>query len=243
MPQKMKQAVLSALVIGALVGWSRPSEATSLTVNFCPGDATCPAGVTQASLTFTPDTGTLDANDYLVDLIIAGNSSSPAFVDEVSFTIDGVQTPAGYDALPSLTAVPSTGAPWLTFFDTVSGSAGSCTTNTGSSQEVCSGSGGDGNHGAALPGQILEWTYYVNLSGSTTVGAGSNVNLRAQFLTDDGKNAGLLSPGGGALLVSCAAGEPACVTTTAAVPEPATLTLFGIGLGIVARRVRRRGPQ
>jgi hypothetical protein len=86
-------------------------------------------------------------------------------------------------------------------------------------QEVCTQSTGNG---AILQSQTLVWTYLVDLD-TAVLGAGSLVNLRAQFLNFDGSNAGILSPGDGGLTV---------------IPEPTTLVLFGSGL-LIAGRMRR----
>ena len=58
--------------------------------------------MTEASLRFT-EIANSDPNDYVLDLVIRGTDiRSDKFVDEVSFTIDGVQTPGGYEFLPTL---------------------------------------------------------------------------------------------------------------------------------------------
>jgi hypothetical protein len=143
----MKRLLVIALPLVALSLRAAPADASSFTYNFCGfvGDSsTCPNGVTEASLTFTEiaDTpGNTDPNDYTLDLVIKGTTSAPRFVDEVSFSITGVDTPGGYEFLPTLSASPSTGSPWTVFFDGVNGSPTSCSGNTNQSQEVCAQSG------------------------------------------------------------------------------------------------------
>ena len=73
------------------------------------------------------------------------------------------------------------------------------------------------------------------------LGVGSAVNLRAAFLNADGSNGGILSPNGGPLgtttgAVTTTGGQ----TTSGAVPEPALLSMLGVGLAGAAYRARRR---
>lgn len=226
-----------------------PADATSFTYNFCGfsgASSTCPAGVTEASLRFT-EIANSDPNDYVLDLVIKGTTSAPHFVDEVSFTIDGVQTPGGYEFLPTLGPTPGLGSPWTVFFDGVNGSPTSCSSNAGQSQEVCaqSGAGNASNFGAVLnvgPGTTtLTWQFNVDLRDTRApLSATSDVNLRAQFRNLDGSNAGILSPSGKhetCLDDDCGGGGS---SSQDAVPEPASLVLLGSGLAFLARRARRK---
>jgi len=249
----MRRFLAIALPLYALAFQAVPADASSFTIDFCGAtpDTTCPTGVTEASLTFTEVLTGSDPNDYTLVLRISGDATAPKYVDEVSFTIDKVATPGGYQGgLPTLTSNPGTGTPWQVFFDNISGNAGSCTSSTNNSNEVCTQSAKGGvppdSYGAVLPGNTLEWGFSVNLDDAiTALAVGRNVNLRAQFLDANGgtgtiKNAGILSPNGGGLtecVDDCGGGG---VSGQAEVPEPASLLLFGTGLAFVARRVRRK---
>lgn len=228
---------------------SPAAHAAAFSINFCPGDTTCPQGVTEASLTFLERLDTPDVNDYFVDLKLVGSAQAPDFVDLVSFKIDGVSTPDGYEGRPRLVSAPGS-ASWATYFDNVSANGAACTQDTGQQQAVCSNSPGAG---AALAGTSLLWRYDVDLAGSFLLTAGSSVNFRASFLDAmrvEGKgqmkgawsteygNAGILSPGGGQLqcLADC---PPAPDDPPSSVPEPTILALVGLGMlgaGLARRR-------
>jgi hypothetical protein len=243
----MKRLLVIALPLLALSLRAVPADASTFTFNFCGfvGDSgSCPTGVTEASLAFTEDLGTPDLNDYtLVIKIVTDATVTADFVDELSFTLAGVQTPGGYEALPSITGNPSTGTPWTVYFDGVSGSANSCGSAPFSSQEVCiqSDLGGSptNSYGAVVtaPGS-LTWNLNVNLAlGEAALTATSGVNLRAQFLNSDGSNAGILSPDGNYQGSGPGSGGSG---SQSVVPEPASLLLLGSGLAFAARRSRRK---
>lgn len=212
-------AAVAAILLAA------PAKAASIiSIDYCPGDASCPAGV-KANLSFEDYVNPADlndVNDYKVTITISGDSSAPYYVDEVSFKIDSAQI-GDYESLPTLISAPGQGAPWVVYFDNISGSANSCVANTGQQQAVCSQSGPGNltNYGAPLQGTTanpLQWTFLVDLKDSEgPLSATSAVNLRAQFLDQNGKNVGILSP----------------------VPEPGTLALLGVGASLAAIRRRR----
>jgi hypothetical protein len=250
----LPRLVPGGLALLLLLSASPSAYAASFSINFCPGHDTCPQGVTEASLTFLERLDTSDVNDYFVDLKLVGSAAAPDFVDLVSFKIDTVSTPDGYEIKPQLVSAPP-GQTWTTYFDNVNGSDAACTNDTGQQQAVCSNSPGAG---APLAGQSLLWRYDVDLAGTVMLAAGSAVNLRASFVDmllveNKGKkgapstwlteyrHAGILSPGGGAL--ACVEG---CAQTPderpSTIPEPGMLALVGLGLlgaGYAHRRARR----
>lgn len=245
-PPRLVAGVLFVLSLLAPVSSAR---AAAFSINFCPGDQTCPSGLTEASLTFLERLDTPDVNDYFVDLKLVGSAEAPDFVDLVSFKIDGASTPDGYEGKPQLVSAPGSDS-WATYFDNVSANGAACTQDTGQQQAVCSNSPGPG---AALAGASLLWRYDVDLAGSFTLATGSPVNFRASFLDAmlvEGKgqnkgqwftaykNAGILSPGGGQL--QCVADcPPPPDDPPSSVPEPTILALVGLGMlgaGLARRR-------
>ncbi|MGE5298187.1 MAG: hypothetical protein ACM3KM_03420, partial [Acidobacteriaceae bacterium] len=151
---RMKKALGIMALFAVLATAGTAQAAPLLYANFCPGDATCPSGVTEASLNFVDWGFTADPNDYILVVVFSGSASAPAYVDEFSFTISGAKTPEGYESVPTMLSF-SSGSNWATYFDNISASNSSCTSSTFNSNEVCSQSGpGDPNNfGAVLPGQ------------------------------------------------------------------------------------------
>jgi hypothetical protein len=90
----------------------------------------------------------------------------------------------------------------------------------------------------SLPNQTRTFTFLVDLAGSLTITSTTGLNLRASFNNADGSNAGILSPGGSTSGGGAGAGGGSGSGQT--VPEPATLTLLGLGMLGAAYRARRQ---
>jgi hypothetical protein len=222
----MKQFTFFVLLVGFALLPAIPANASPVIyANFCPGNASCPGGITEASLSFSLDTATQDANDYFLTVTISGDNTAPAYLDMFSFTIADVDTPLGYASSPTLLNAPGGTSLYTTVFDNVSNSATACTTNTGQSQEVCTNT--LSALGFALPGQTATFQFYVDLSGNYLIAPDNGLNLRAAFNNADGSNAGILSPDGN-------------YATMAPVPEPTSMLLFGSGIFGVAAKVRNK---
>jgi len=236
---------LAALAAGLLT--SSAAHAASFSVNFCPAANSCPANVTEASLTFTENLATAnDLNDYTLDLKIVGGAGNPLYIDQVSFTIDSadnVTGAGGYEAKPTLTAAPGGIGNWSVFYDNINNGSG-CSSDTGNSKEVCAQSGVALNSGnGALTNGTNVWSFVVDLADDVAkLGVGSAVNLRAAFVNANGGNGGILSPGGGSLGTTTGQQTTTGQETTSGttVPEPALLSMLGIGLAGAAYRGRRR---
>ncbi len=230
--------ILFAIVLAMLVLRAGPASASSYTVNFCPGGAGCPVNVSEASLTFTENLLTLDANDYFLDLKIVGGAGDPTFIDQVSFTTaaDNITGAGGYEVKPTLLSAPGGFLNWSVFYENVN-NGGGCSSDSHSSKDVCAQSLAALNSGnGVLTNGTNIWQFSVDLADDVAaLGVGSLVNLRAVFLTANGGNGGILSPGGGNL-VGC---DGNCGGISV-VPEPATMATFGAGLFGLASFVRRR---
>src|SRR5262245_14751147 len=173
-------------VVVTVVALAPAAEAASFTFNFCPGDGSCPANLTEARLTFTEILATSDANDYILDLQIVGGPGDPTFIDQVSFSInvaDNVTGTGGYEVTPWLLSAPGGVANWTVLYDNVNNGSG-CSSDTHNGKEVCAQSGVALNAGmGVLTDGTNLWEFSVDLADDVgALGAGSLVKLRAGLL-------------------------------------------------------------
>jgi len=211
------------------------TQASQFAFNFCPGNASCPADLTEASITFTTKDLTPDVNDYSVDITFKGTLTN-TFIDMIDFT-------AGIGmAKPTLDTAPAgpSASTWTIFFDKVDNGQG-CSTDGNNKMFACAVSA-TGN-GPDFAGTNT-WIFSVDFDGNSLVSANSAVNLRALFVDANGGKVGsILSPDGKAVTTTTTVtpttdGTP---TTSGTVPEPALLSMLGLGLAGAAYRSRRRG--
>jgi hypothetical protein len=219
------------------------ASAASFEIDFCVvnADECTEDNLTEASLLFEEILGG-DHNDYTLTMTMTGTGTDT--IDQVAFSINGVQTPDGYETKPT---VSGPGGGWVAYFDGVSNSS-SCTSDTNNSQAVCANSAGGG---PSVNGTNV-WTWFVDLDDSlASISAITAVNFRAHFLTAAGGPGGNFSPGGGLLQTgtttttttttpTSTSTTPSTGTPSGAAPEPTVMTLLGAGLVLAGRRLRRR---
>jgi len=229
-----RSGILASVVLGAVLAAAGPSDASTFAFNFCPGNLSCNANLSEASITFTSVDGTADVNDYTVTVRFVGTLTN-TFIDSIDFT-------GGIDlaALPQMTSAPSGTAlaDWTTQFDKISNGASNCVGGGGSQMFACSKS--TTGNGPDFAGNNT-FIYSVDFAGTALIGSASNVDLRALFVDAAGDKVGaIMSPEGHFVSTTTTATPTTDGTpTTGTVPEPALLTLLGLGLAISSRRLRR----
>src|SRR5688572_19138214 len=133
----LKSGKFLAAAVVACAAYASAAQAATFTINYCPGDASCPANLSEASLTFDEILTGADPNDYNVTIAIVGGPGAPQFIDTVQFSIAGVDTPTGYEARPTLVSAPLQGAAWSVYWDVIAGNPADCSADTSNGQGVC----------------------------------------------------------------------------------------------------------
>jgi hypothetical protein len=234
-----RSALCFVFVAGTIALMPTQADAASFTVDLCDANALeCTEdNLLEASLTFDEILSGTDPNDYTLTMTLTGEAGATGFIDQVSFTINGVDNvtgDTGYEVKPTVTSP----AGWTVYYDNVS-NATSCTSDTNQSQEVCANSAGSG----VTTEGVNTWIWDVNISDALgAIGVGTGLNLRAHFLTAAGAPGGNFSPGGTTVTteVTTTTDITTVITSTENLPEPTLLTLLGAGLAGVSLRMRRR---
>lgn len=223
-------ALLAILTLGP-----REAAAASFSVDFCPEDATCPDGVTEASLTFTEILTGTDPNDYTVVATFTtdGTEDADLLLKAIDITIGGAQggieaDGGDYESVPTLDS--STTGGWSAVdWGKIPGCA-----DPGGDNSFCT----ENSTGVDLSTTPYELEFTVDLVDAFgALESGDIVNLRAQFLPT-----GNMSPSGGPLGGTIGGGEAGVVGGGEAgvAPEPTLLAMLGAGLALAGRRLRRK---
>jgi hypothetical protein len=199
--------------------------------------ASCPDGL-GATLSIS-DTN-LALNQYDVTLTLDStlvDTTTLASIISVQFDIEGYSG-SDYDVQPpTLDTSLVDGGTWSVFFDNIPG----CSADNLNTAHVCAKSTGTGTD----TGDIDTWVFHIDLADSLApISNTVDLNLRAQFLTPDGKNGAILSPDFNNIPVpdTSRGGEPD-TGGDQTVPEPTSLVLLGTGLAYAGARLRRRRSE
>ncbi len=234
---------VGALLIAAGLIPSAARASVITTQTFCVAasnpageSSSCPAGV-GATLSIS-DTN-LAENQYDVTLTLDTllvNQADLANIISVQFDIKGYSG-SDYDVQPPLLdATGVDGGSWSVFFDNIPG----CSADNLNTAHVCAKSTGTGTD----TGDVDTWVFHIDLD-NTLANITSNVdlNLRAQFLKDDGTNGAIISPNFNDIPTGTTRTGPPTSEPDTTVPEPTSLILLGSGLAYVGTRLRRRRSE
>ena len=244
----MRKLAGALLLSGFTLVFAAPTSAATLTL-------TDTFGGSDTIWTLTVETGCVTCDISLTaffedpDGAGAGvNAYTGTYLDSIQWVIsdpDADPTDIGF-----LSTTAGSAADWSFVVDSNLSSSG-C--GGGASDAICGdwvAGGAGGGFGPIVSGSTLEWTFETTFASALpdTLVAG---NIRAAFNSinpSNGKvkNFNIFSPGGGLFVTSSTTTTTTATPTTSTatpsgvVPEPTLLTLFGAGLVIAGRRLRRK---
>lgn len=191
----------------------------SYVLEFCPFGSTCPEGL-NATLSYE-QTAELS---YTVSLGFSVDPTYEIYLDGVDFS-DGFKG-TDYNALfiasgeDTEGALPGGNGSWASYFDKLNNGFG-CDLNDAGKKSICSTS--EGNPPTLLTTSTTYWTYNLVLDdGLVLPTVESGWNMRAHLVTSDGEHVTFFSPDG-----------------EYKVPEPSTVVLLMVGMGLLPFARRR----
>ena len=247
----MRKLAGALLLSGFTLIFAAPTSAATLTL-------TDTFGGTETIWTLTVETGCVTCDVTLTAFFKDPDGGGPGLNAYTGTYLDSVQwvisTP---DADPTdigfLSTTAGSAADWSFSLDSSLSGGNQC--NGGATDAICGEwitAATAGGFGPIVSGSTLEWKFETTFASALpdTLVAG---NIRAAFNSINPKNGKVknfntFSPGGGGFVTTSTTTTPSTTTTTPSstatpsgvAPEPTMLTLFGAGLVLAGRRLRRK---